>query len=101
WSAAATPPLLERERERRHGRRTPALHAVSIPARTVTRDLWLTRQTRHRLWFALGDVAGKGLPAALVMAMIQEELEQRIKSCARAGCDPSTTMQRLHGFLPP
>ena len=74
---------------------------MSIPARTFTGDFWFTKQTDDRLWFALGDVAGKGLPAALVMAMIQEELEQRINSCARAGCDPATTMQRLHGFLRP
>ena len=79
----------------------PDVHAVSIPARTFTGDFWFTRRTDDRLWFALGDVAGKGLPAALVMAMIQEELEQRINSCARAGCDPATTMQRLHAFLRP
>jgi sigma-B regulation protein RsbU (phosphoserine phosphatase) len=79
----------------------PDVHAISIPARTFTGDFWFTRRAGDRLWFALGDVAGKGLPAALVMAMIQEELEQRIKSCARAGCDPATTMQRLHGFLRP
>ncbi|HEV2720081.1 MAG TPA: PP2C family protein-serine/threonine phosphatase [Thermoanaerobaculia bacterium] len=79
----------------------PDVHAISIPARTFTGDFWFTRQTDDRLWFALGDVAGKGLPAALVMAMIQEELEQRIHSCARAGCDPAVTMQRLHGFLRP
>jgi serine phosphatase RsbU (regulator of sigma subunit) len=35
------------------------------------------------------------------MAMIQEELEHRITSCARAGCDPATTMKRLDGFLKP
>jgi sigma-B regulation protein RsbU (phosphoserine phosphatase) len=79
----------------------PDVYAVSIPARTFTGDFWFTRRTDDRLWFALGDVAGKGLPAALVMAMIQEELEQRINSCARAGCDPTTTMQRLHAFLRP
>jgi serine phosphatase RsbU (regulator of sigma subunit) len=66
-----------------------------------TGDFWFTHRTDDRLWFALGDVAGKGLPAALVMAMIQEELERRIASCARAGCDPATTMQRLHQFLKP
>jgi sigma-B regulation protein RsbU (phosphoserine phosphatase) len=77
------------------------VHAISIPSRTFTGDFWFTRRTADRLWFALGDVAGKGLPAALVMAMIQEELEQRIHSCARAGCDPATTMSRLHEFLRP
>ena len=77
------------------------VHALSIPAQTFTGDFYFTHRTEERLWFALGDVAGKGLPAALVMAMIQEELEHRIASCARAGCDPSTTMQRLHAFLRP
>jgi sigma-B regulation protein RsbU (phosphoserine phosphatase) len=77
------------------------VHAVSIPAGTFTGDFWFTHRVDDRLWFALGDVAGKGLPAALVMAMIQEQLEQRITSCARAGCDPATTIQRLHTFLRP
>jgi serine phosphatase RsbU (regulator of sigma subunit) len=76
-------------------------HAISIPARTFTGDFWFTHPARDRLWFALGDVAGKGLPAAIVMAMIQEELEHRITSCATAGCDPSTTMKRLDEFLRP
>ncbi len=77
------------------------VHAVSIPARTFTGDFWFTHRTAGRLWFAVGDVAGKGLPAALVMAMIQEELEHRLASCAAAGCDPATTTQRLHTLLRP
>ena len=77
------------------------VHAVSIPARTFTGDFWFTHRSGDRLWFALGDVAGKGLPAALVMAMIQEELEEQITDCARVGCDPAVTVQRLHAFLRP
>jgi sigma-B regulation protein RsbU (phosphoserine phosphatase) len=77
------------------------VHAISKPARTFTGDFWFTHRTHDRLWFAIGDVAGKGLPAALVMAMIQEELEHRIASCARTGCDPATTVERLHTFLRP
>lgn len=77
------------------------IHAVSRPARTFTGDFWFTHRHEDRMWFAVGDVAGKGLNAALVMAMIQEELEQRITSCASAKCDPSTTMLRLHTFLRP
>jgi sigma-B regulation protein RsbU (phosphoserine phosphatase) len=76
-------------------------HAISLPAKTFTGDFWFTHAAGDRLWFALGDVAGKGLPAAIVMAMIQEELEHRILSCARAGCDPATTMKRLDEFLKP
>lgn len=77
------------------------VHAISLPAKTFTGDFWFTHAAGDRLWFALGDVAGKGLPAAIVMAMIQEELEQRIISCSRAGCDPATTMKRLDEFLKP
>ena len=62
---------------------THDVHAISIPARAFTGDFYFLHRANDRLWFALGDVAGKGLPAAVVMAMIQEELEQRIVSCAR------------------
>lgn len=75
------------------------VHAVSIPAKNFTGDFYYTHRHGERLWFALGDVAGKGLNAAVVMAMIQEELEHRIGSCAATECDPSATMARLHEFL--
>ena len=81
--------------------RTPDVHAISIPARSFTGDFYFIHRAFDRLWFVLGDVAGKGLPAAVVMAMIQEELEHRIQSCARTACDPSVTMTRLHAFLKP
>ena len=77
------------------------VHAISFPARTFTGDFYFTHRHADRLWFALGDVAGKGLPAALVMAMIQEELEERITSCAETECYPAATMLRLHEFLHP
>jgi phosphoserine phosphatase RsbU/P len=105
-----TAPVFELERYARPRPRTQNretsqehfdVHAISVPARMFTGDFWFTHRTADRLWFALGDVAGRGLNAALVMAMIQEELERRITSCARAGCDPATTMQRLHEFLKP
>ena len=79
----------------------PDVQAYSKPARTFTGDFYLTHRSDDRLWFVLGDVAGKGLPAAIFMAMIQEELEHRIASCAATQCDPSTTMQRLHEFMRP
>jgi sigma-B regulation protein RsbU (phosphoserine phosphatase) len=75
--------------------------AFSRAARTFTGDFYFTHREDDLLWFTLGDVSGKGLPAAVVMAMIQEELEHRITSCATARCDPSTTMMRLHTFLRP
>src|SRR5258708_24379325 len=72
------------------------VYAYSEPAGTFTGDFYLTRRDGDRLWFALGDVAAKGLPAAVIMAMIQEELEHRIPSFAIARCDPSPTIHRLH-----
>jgi sigma-B regulation protein RsbU (phosphoserine phosphatase) len=77
------------------------IRALSRPARTFTGDFYFTHRRDDRLWFAHGDVAGKGLPAAIVMAMIQEELEHRITSCAATQCDPAATMARLHEFLRP
>ena len=79
----------------------PFIDAVSRPARTFTGDFYFAHREENRTWIALGDVAGKGLPAAIVMAMIQEELEHRVLSCAAAACDPARTMQRLHEFLMP
>ncbi len=79
----------------------PDVRAISRPARMFTGDFYYTHREDDRLWMALGDVAGKGLPAAIVMAMIQEELEQRIASCASAECDPARTAARLHEFLAP
>ena len=81
--------------------RLPHIHAVSRPARTFTGDFYFAHRYDQRVWVAVGDVAGKGLPAAVVMAMIQEELEHRIASCASAECDPAQTAARLHEFLAP
>lgn len=71
------------------------VHAISIPFGAFTGDFYSVHRAGDRLWFALGDVAGKGINAAVVMAMIQEELD-------RTTCDdPSTNMMRLHTFLRP
>jgi sigma-B regulation protein RsbU (phosphoserine phosphatase) len=85
----------------RRRERVADVHAISIPAKSFTGDFYVTHRDHDRLWFAVGDVAGKGLNAALIMAMIQEELEHRIESCAAALCDPSATTARLHEFLRP
>jgi serine phosphatase RsbU (regulator of sigma subunit) len=78
--------------------------AVAIPAKSFTGDFYYVERCQEGLWFALGDVAGKGLPAAVVMAMIQEELENAIAVARRGSGDPATAMWRLdramHGILP-
>lgn len=75
------------------------VHAVSRPAGEFTGDFYLTHRHGDTLWIVIGDVAGKGVHAAVIMGMIQEELEQRIASCAVTGCDPAVTMARLDLFL--
>jgi phosphoserine phosphatase RsbU/P len=75
------------------------IYALSNPARAFTGDFYFTHREGDRMWLAVGDVAGHGIHAAVVMGMIQEELEQRIVSCATDDCDPAITMQRLHLFL--
>lgn len=87
-------PLPARER-----RRGADLHAISVPAKTFTGDFYFSHRAGDILWVTIGDVAGKGLNAAVVMAMIQEELERRIASCAATVCDPAVTMHRLHELL--
>jgi phosphoserine phosphatase RsbU/P len=78
-----------------------AIEAVSRPARTFTGDFYFTHRAEDRVWLTVGDVAGKGLPAAIVMAMIQEELEHLVVSCASTLCDPAKTITKLHDFLLP
>lgn len=58
--------------------------AVSTPAGTYTGDFYYTSRSSGGYFFALGDVAGKGIQAAVLTATIHEELEHRLpsaKSC--------------------
>jgi phosphoserine phosphatase RsbU/P len=45
------------------------LYALLRPARSVGGDLYDFRLDGRHLWFAVGDVSGKGVPAALFMAV--------------------------------
>lgn len=47
-----------------------SMFADLVPARTAGGDLYAWREIDGRLWFALGDVSGKGLPAAVQMSMV-------------------------------
>ena len=87
---------------------TPAhafdVSAVAIPARSFTGDFYFIDQCDGGIWFALGDVAGKGLNASVMMMMIQEELESAIDHARRGSGDPAAAMWRLdramQGILP-
>jgi sigma-B regulation protein RsbU (phosphoserine phosphatase) len=50
-------------------RREFEIYATLRPARSVGGDLYDFRLDGHHLWFAIGDVSGKGVPAALFMAV--------------------------------
>ena len=65
------------------------VHGISRPARQFTGDFYFSQRTDDTLWLVIGDVAGKGLEAAVVMAMIQEHLEEQIASGA-------VSLDRLH-----
>lgn len=78
--------------------------AVAIPARSFTGDFYFIERCEEGLWFALGDVAGKGLNASIMMMMIQEELENAISVARRGSGDPAAAVWRLDramkGILP-
>ncbi len=71
---------------------TPGLElaAFSEPAKTVGGDLYdFFLVSPRRLFFVIGDVSGKGLPSALLMALAKAQ----IKSAAlRADGDPGTAL---------
>ncbi|HUO85158.1 MAG TPA: PP2C family protein-serine/threonine phosphatase, partial [Thermoanaerobaculia bacterium] len=71
--------------------------ALSIPAGEFTGDFYFAHRIGGSFWFALGDVAGKGLHAALEMALIQEEIERIITACAST--DPAEVVASLHGAV--
>lgn len=55
------------------------VYALSIPAGSFTGDLYFIEQRPEGVWFAVGDVAGKGLDSAIFMKMVHEELDYRMK----------------------
>lgn len=72
------------------------LHAVIEPAREVGGDFYdFFFLDDERLFFVIADVAGKGVPASLYMAMTMALL----KSIARAGIPPDAVLERLNNEL--
>ncbi len=72
------------------------MHAVTEPATWVGGDfydaLWLDGR---RLGLLLGDVSGKGIPAAMHMARLMGEFRACVSHCA----SPANVMQTLNGLL--
>ncbi len=69
---------------------------VSIPAREVGGDYFdFIRIDDRRLMFCLGDVSGKGLPAALLMSNLQAS----VRSQALSGCTSKECVDRSNKLL--
>ena len=72
------------------------VHAVIEPAREVGGDLYeVLRASDTRLVVALGDVCGKGIPAALFMAVAITVL----RTLSRQFAEPDEILQRLNDEL--
>lgn len=72
------------------------IHAVVEPAREVGGDLYeVLRVSDRRLVVALGDVSGKGIPAALFMAVAMTVL----RTLARQIAEPAEILRRLNDEL--
>jgi sigma-B regulation protein RsbU (phosphoserine phosphatase) len=72
------------------------LSGMSVPARQVGGDYFDFIQIDENRWgIALGDVAGKGIPAALLMANLQALLRGE----ARMGHPPVETVARVNHLL--
>ena len=70
--------------------------AVIEPARQVGGDLYeVMRAADDRVVVALGDVSGKGIPAALFMAVD----DHRLRTLARQFADPGEILRRLNDEL--
>jgi sigma-B regulation protein RsbU (phosphoserine phosphatase) len=62
------------------------------PARMVSGDYYdYQKLSANRLAFAIGDVAGKGISAALLMAGIQSAMRMELRGSFELGADPAST----------
>ncbi len=72
------------------------LHAALYPARHVGGDLFdFYFLDEHRLLFTVGDVADKGVPSALFMAITKT----LVKSASSQDTDPARMMERVNADL--
>jgi sigma-B regulation protein RsbU (phosphoserine phosphatase) len=72
------------------------LHAIMVPAKYVGGDLYeFFFVGENKLFFVIGDVSGKGVPAALFMTMALAV----IRSHVTAGRSPAETLQRTNDVL--
>lgn len=70
--------------------------ARSDPARTAGGDLFTFAETNEGLHFVVGDVSGKGLPAAMMMATIISSANAALHS---HGSDPESTLRSIDSWV--
>jgi sigma-B regulation protein RsbU (phosphoserine phosphatase) len=76
------------------------LAAVCKPARTVSGDYYdYLSISDHAVAFAIGDVAGKGISAALLMAAIQSTMRTQLTSAAQEGLSTASLVATLNRQL--
>jgi sigma-B regulation protein RsbU (phosphoserine phosphatase) len=72
------------------------IHALLEPAKEVGGDLYnFSMIDEHRLFFVIGDVSGKGVPAALFMAMAST----LFKAASMSARDTAALMARVNAEL--
>ena len=71
------------------------VYAAMKPAREVGGDLYDYLLCGNRLYFCIGDVAGKGIPAALIMAQAQS----LFRTFANENQSPERIMKRINASL--
>lgn len=75
-----------------------SINAKSIPAKVVGGDFYYFKRFRAgkpAVGIAIGDVAGKGVPAALIMAMALSSIEQ----CAKYFDEPKITFTNVNSII--
>jgi len=71
------------------------MYASMVPAREVGGDLYGYQLTGQKLYFALGDVSGKGVPASLFMA----QATRLFQTLAKQGMTPAEICTRINDAL--
>lgn len=71
------------------------MYAIHTPAKAVGGDLYNFFLRKNRLYFCIGDVSGKGVPAALVMAMASSAFQL----LAEGSPEPQRIVTRMNGSM--
>ncbi len=71
------------------------LHGTSLQSRQVGGDYYDWLEKGHDLYFVIGDVSGKGIPAAMLMATLQASF----RAITREGLEPGKILQELNQIV--